>query len=259
MTWFPSKYAFFTWQESPLEAGCSADDSSSYSDASEKPPHSYIALISLAILDCPDRKLVLSDIYQYIMDNFPYYNNQERAWRNSIRHNLSLNECFIKAGRAENGKGNYWSIHPACIDDFSKGDYRRRHARRRARGSAYSDININSLPFNYRCNLGYVPMTPSAVISYPYQLPYLQSLPSASQTLLRGLNMEAMASMASLVAQQHIQSSKQGSLKTASTNTDALSAASPQKTAMTSLLSSAPLPGLVSPAFQYSPYGFPYI
>ena len=98
-----------------------------------KPVHSYIALISKAILSHPEKKMVLSDIYQFIMGNFPYYNNDEKAWRNSIRHNLSLNECFIKVGRAENGKGNYWSIHPSCIDDFSKGDYRRRQARRRAR------------------------------------------------------------------------------------------------------------------------------
>ena len=98
-----------------------------------KPVHSYIALISKAILSHPEKKMVLSDIYQFIMENFPYYNNDEKAWRNSIRHNLSLNECFIKVGRAENGKGNYWSIHPSCVDDFAKGDYRRRQARRRAR------------------------------------------------------------------------------------------------------------------------------
>ena len=98
-----------------------------------KPVHSYIALISKAILSHPEKKMVLSDIYQFIMENFSYYNNDEKAWRNSIRHNLSLNECFIKVGRAENGKGNYWSIHPSCVDDFAKGDYRRRQARRRAR------------------------------------------------------------------------------------------------------------------------------
>ena len=98
-----------------------------------KPVYSYLALISKAILSHPDKKMVLSDIYQYVMENFPYYNNDEKAWRNSIRHNLSLNECFVKVGRSENGKGNYWSIHPSCIDDFAKGDYRRRQARRRAR------------------------------------------------------------------------------------------------------------------------------
>lgn len=79
----------------------------------EKPTHSYIALISMAILSTPERRMLLSDIYQYVMDNFDYYNNNEKAWRNSIRHNLSLNECFVKSGRADNGKLPYftlWSI-----------------------------------------------------------------------------------------------------------------------------------------------------
>jgi len=58
----------------------------------------------MAILSLPERKMLLCDIYQYIMEHFSYYNNEEKAWRNSIRHNLSLNECFIKNGRADNGK-----------------------------------------------------------------------------------------------------------------------------------------------------------
>jgi len=69
-----------------------------------KPSHSYIALISMAILSSRDRKMLLCDIYQYVMENFEYYNNDEKPWRNSIRHNLSLNECFVKAGRSDNGK-----------------------------------------------------------------------------------------------------------------------------------------------------------
>ena len=98
-----------------------------------KPQHSYIGLISMAILSSTDQKLVLADIYQYILDNFPYFRHRGPGWRNSIRHNLSLNECFVKAGRAANGKGHYWAIHPACIEDFKKGDYRRRKAQRQVR------------------------------------------------------------------------------------------------------------------------------
>ncbi|XP_067664929.1 forkhead box protein D5-like [Haliotis asinina] len=129
-----------------------------------KPTHSYIALISMAILSTEGKKMLLSDIYSYIMDNFPYYNNKDKAWRNSIRHNLSLNECFVKSGRADNGKGNYWSIHTACIDDFSRGDFRRRQARRRARKNSLSrDTCVSNLPLSYRYNLGYVPMTPTTV------------------------------------------------------------------------------------------------
>lgn len=100
-----------------------------------KPTHSYIALIAMAILSLPSKKMILGDIYQYITENYPYYRNKDKSWRNSIRHNLSLNECFIKAGRSENGKGNYWAIHPANLEDFTNGDFRRRRARRRIRRS----------------------------------------------------------------------------------------------------------------------------
>lgn len=133
----------------------------------DKPPHSYIALISMAILSSKEKKMLLSDIYQYIMDNFSYYNNKEKAWRNSIRHNLSLNECFIKNGRADNGKGNYWSIHPACESDFAKGDFRRRQARRRARKSV-KENHVSDSSLNYRYNAGYVPMTSSHIAYHPY-------------------------------------------------------------------------------------------
>ena len=98
-----------------------------------KPQQSYIGLIAMAILSHQDEKLVLADIYQYILDNFAYFRQRGPGWRNSIRHNLSLNDCFIKAGRAANGKGHYWAIHTACVDDFKKGDFRRRKAQRKVR------------------------------------------------------------------------------------------------------------------------------
>ncbi|KAM8961527.1 uncharacterized protein RCH25_037236 [Pelodytes ibericus] len=101
--------------------------------ASEKPNQSYMALISRAILSSPEKRLQLSEIYQWIMENYPYYHNQEKSWRNSVRHNLSLNECFIKAGRSDNGKGHYWAVHPTNLEAFSRGDYQRRRARRRIR------------------------------------------------------------------------------------------------------------------------------
>lgn len=100
-----------------------------------KPSYSYIGLIAMAILSSPERKLVLSDIYQWILDHYAYFRARGPGWRNSIRHNLSLNDCFIKAGRSANGKGHYWSIHPANLADFSSGDFRRRRAQRRVRKS----------------------------------------------------------------------------------------------------------------------------
>jgi len=98
-----------------------------------KPQHSYIGLIAMAILTSTEKKLVLADIYQFILDKFPYFRHRGHGWRNSIRHNLSINDCFIKAGRASNGKGHYWAVHTACQEDFQKGDFSRRKAQRKVR------------------------------------------------------------------------------------------------------------------------------
>ena len=102
--------------------------------AAAKPKHSYVALISMAILNAPDRsgRLILGDIYSYVTEHFPYYKADQKAWKNSIRYNLSTNECFMKAGKEE-GKGFYWAIHPSCVSDFSKGDYSRRQPKKRMR------------------------------------------------------------------------------------------------------------------------------
>lgn len=50
--------------------------SSSPDTSSDKPSQSYIALISKAILASEQKKLLLCDIYQWIMDHYPYFKSK---------------------------------------------------------------------------------------------------------------------------------------------------------------------------------------
>ncbi|XP_042329542.1 forkhead box protein I3 [Sceloporus undulatus] len=97
-----------------------------------RPPYSYSALIAMAIQSAPERKLTLSHIYQYVAHHFPFYKRSKAGWQNSIRHNLSLNDCFRKVPRDEDdpGKGNYWTLDPNCEKMFDNGNFRRKRKRR---------------------------------------------------------------------------------------------------------------------------------
>lgn len=64
-----------------------------------KPPYSFSCLIFMAIEDSPTKRLPVKDIYNWILEHFPYFANAPTGWKNSVRHNLSLNKCFKKVDK----------------------------------------------------------------------------------------------------------------------------------------------------------------
>ncbi|XP_069381660.1 forkhead box protein J1-A [Paralichthys olivaceus] len=104
------------------------DDVDYKSNAHIKPPYSYATLICLAMQASKKSKITLSSIYHWITDNFCYYRHADPTWQNSIRHNLSLNKCFIKVPRQkdEPGKGGFWKIDPQYAERLLSGAYKKR-------------------------------------------------------------------------------------------------------------------------------------
>ncbi|CAG9537577.1 unnamed protein product [Cercopithifilaria johnstoni] len=126
----------------------------------EKPPYSYIALIAMAIHAKPDRKATLTEIYSFLQSNFDFFRGEYNGWKNSIRHNLSLNECFIKLPKSSggrSGKGHQWTIDQNCEFLFEEGSYRRRPRgyKARVRNCDFTNeqlepmfVEANTMPIN---------------------------------------------------------------------------------------------------------------
>ncbi|XP_069792439.1 forkhead box protein E3 [Narcine bancroftii] len=129
-----------------------------------KPPYSYIALIAMAVANSPERKLTLGGIYKFIMDRFPFYRENSKKWQNSIRHNLTLNDCFVKIPREPGrpGKGNYWTLDPAAEDMFDNGSFLRRRKR-------FKRSDITTYPGYMQNSSAFTP-TPVGRPSYPNTL-----------------------------------------------------------------------------------------
>ncbi|XP_063156081.1 forkhead box protein H1-like [Candoia aspera] len=78
-----------------------------------KPPYTYLAMIALVIQASPDRKLKLSQIIKEISTLFPFFKDGYQGWKDSIRHNLSANDCFhkvLKDPAKPKAKGNFWTV-----------------------------------------------------------------------------------------------------------------------------------------------------
>ncbi|XP_015114858.1 forkhead box protein O [Diachasma alloeum] len=90
---------------------------------------SYADLITQAITSAPEKRLTLSQIYEWMVQNVPYFkdkgdSNSSAGWKNSIRHNLSLHNRFMRVQNEGTGKSSWWMINP----DAKPGKSARRRA-----------------------------------------------------------------------------------------------------------------------------------
>ncbi|KAM4796825.1 forkhead box protein O1 [Rhinophrynus dorsalis] len=78
---------------------------------------SYADLISQAIESSPEKRLTLSQIYDWMVKSVPYFkdkgdSNSSAGWKNSIRHNLSLHSKFVRVQNEGTGKSSWWILNP---------------------------------------------------------------------------------------------------------------------------------------------------
>lgn len=78
---------------------------------------SYADLISQAIENSPEKRLTLAQIYEWMVQTVPYFrdkgdSNSSAGWKNSIRHNLSLHNKFLRVHNESTGKSSWWMLNP---------------------------------------------------------------------------------------------------------------------------------------------------
>merc|ERR1712241_729968 len=104
--------------------GSNANGNEGKENGYPKPAYSYSCLIALALKNSHTGSMSVSEIYKFMCEHFPYFKNAPSGWKNSVRHNLSLNKCFEKIEKPQsNGsqrKGCLWAMNPNKIQKMNE-------------------------------------------------------------------------------------------------------------------------------------------
>ncbi|XP_056417958.1 forkhead box protein O1 [Hyla sarda] len=113
----PSSVPALSPASSPSPMGAQQPRKSSSSRRNAWGNLSYADLISQAIESSPEKRLTLSQIYDWMVKSVPYFkdkgdSNSSAGWKNSIRHNLSLHSKFVRVQNEGTGKSSWWILNP---------------------------------------------------------------------------------------------------------------------------------------------------
>lgn len=77
----------------------------------ERPSYNWWTIIRAAIIEAPEQRMTLNEIYDAVAQHFVFFRTEADTWRNAIRHNLSVKPCFKRDKRdTDPAKAGYWAV-----------------------------------------------------------------------------------------------------------------------------------------------------
>ncbi|RDX51910.1 hypothetical protein OH76DRAFT_1400811 [Lentinus brumalis] len=150
-------------------------------DTDGRPQHTLPVILRCTILGSPRKRLTIREIYAAMERKYPYYKTAGPAWKQSVRHHLSLNRLFERQPRppSDPGFGSYWTVNLDAPPGTKRP--RKRGGRSKNDGSELGTIH----------GLGPLHLHPGTIVPMhismqppPYTVMTVQPPPSATSTIM---------------------------------------------------------------------------